>query len=260
MTASMPTEAQQLLIAGYVLGHLNADEAAVFSKEIAADPLLQREVQRLQNALEAGFLPAEVTPPPHLRTALLNRAQTLRQAQTEEQTQTENRPLLLQPAAPLPARVKGLGIIAALAIVGLSLSNVFLWRSLQKLRLASAKQPTLQIALEPTETDLPASATVSVDPNRLQATLTVENLPPLPADQVYVLWTVLEADAAYTTDDKNAILTEVFTVNDQAQVSAQILVPRAFREADLVEAVAITIEDAEAPQRHDSAPILIKQL
>ncbi|NEP20277.1 MAG: hypothetical protein F6J97_25925 [Leptolyngbya sp. SIO4C1] len=69
-----------------------------------------------------------------------------------------------------------------------------------------------------------------------------------------------ETDAAYTTDDKNAILTEVFTVNDQALLSEQILVPRAFRDADLVEAVAITIEDAEAPQRHESAPILIKQL
>ncbi|NEP19567.1 MAG: anti-sigma factor, partial [Leptolyngbya sp. SIO4C1] len=199
MTASMPTEEQQLLIAGYVLGHLDADEAAAFLQQIAAHPMLQQEVQRLQKALEAGLAPADVTPPPHLRTALLNHAQA--------QTQAEGRPFSLQATAPLPAWVKRLGAIAALTIVGLSLSNVFLWRSAQKLRLALEGQPTLQITLEPTEADLSASATVSVDPNRLQATLTVKNLPPLPADKVYVLWTVLETDAAYTTDDKNAILT-----------------------------------------------------
>lgn len=254
MTASKPTEEQQFLIAGYVLGHLDADEAAAFSQQIAVYPMLQQEVQRLQASLEAGFAPADVTPPPHLRTALLNRAQASRHSQVE------SRPEARQATAPVPTWVKGLGAIAALTIAGLSLSNFLLWRSAQELRLVSVGQPTLQISLEPTEANLPATATVSVDPNRLQATLTVENLPPLPADEVYVLWTVLEADAAYTTDDKNAILTAVFTVSDQTQLSEQILVPRVFRDAELVKALAITIEDAEAPQRHESAPILIKQL
>ncbi|MEL6161649.1 MAG: anti-sigma factor [Cyanobacteria bacterium J06627_32] len=251
MTASKPTEEQQLLIAGYVLGHLDADEAAAFSQQIAAHPMLQQEVQRLQNSLETGFAPTDIPPPPHLRTELLSRARA--------QTRIESRPVALQATTSLPTWVKGLGAIAALMIAGLSLSNFFLWRSAQRLRLALAWQPTLQIALEPTQTNLQASATISVDPNRLQATLAVENLPPLPADKVYVLWTVLEADAVYTTDDKNAILTEVFTVNDQAQMPEQILVPRAFRDAGIVKAVAITVEDAEAPQRHESAPILIKQ-
>ena len=52
----------------------------------------------------------------------------------------------------------------------------------------------------------------------------------------------------------------MFTVDEQGQLSEQIVVPKAFRESNTVKAVAITVEDAAAPQRHESAPILIEQL
>ncbi|MGP1375253.1 MAG: anti-sigma factor domain-containing protein [Almyronema sp.] len=255
MTGSMPSEEQQILIAGYVLGHLDAEEAAAFAQQMADNPALRQEVQRLQLALEAGFAPPEVKPPAHLRQAILQAAQSPVVAQLSPEA------ISLPPQTVQPAAVKALGAIAAVVIAALSLSNFLLWRSLQNLRLATAPPPTLQLDLEPTEATLSASsATVLVALDSLQATLTVENLPPLPADQVYVLWTVLVADAAYTTDAKNAILTQVFTVNEAGDLSQPIVVPPAFRDRTLIQAVAITVEAAAAPQRHQSAPILIERL
>ncbi len=85
-------------------------------------------------------------------------------------------------------------------------------------------------------------------------------MPALPPDKVYVLWTVLKKGAPFTTDKKNAILTEVFGVDAKGNVSKQITVPEAYRTKDLIAAIAVTMEDATAPQKHAGAPILIVKL
>ncbi|BAU14540.1 hypothetical protein LEP3755_50880 [Leptolyngbya sp. NIES-3755] len=123
--------------------------------------------------------------------------------------------------------------------------------------LSEQTEATLIYSLQATAEGNTASATVKVDPNRLEAVLTVQNLPPLPPGKVYALWTVVSENAPVTSDDKSAILTDVFNVDAQGTVSQSILVPKVFRSANLVSKVAVTIEDAAAPQNHQGKPVLI---
>jgi hypothetical protein len=134
-----------------------------------------------------------------------------------------------------------------------------LWRSLQSTQQQLARAEAVILALQPIDPQVSGHVTVAINPDNLAATLTAENLPPLPPDKIYVLWTVLEPNAPFTTDDKNAILTQTFTVDEQGQSSAQLVMPAAYRSAELA-AIAITVEDASAPQRHESTPILIRKL
>jgi hypothetical protein len=175
----------------------------------------------------------------------------------------------------LPAWVKWAGAVAAATIIGLALSNYALWRSLQsqRLQLAQLSAPpspssSLNLSLQPTallsssnaQADQ-VQASVELDPATLTGKLTLENLPPLQPGQVYVLWTVLNPDAPFTTDAKGAILTQVFTVSGEGQQSQALNLPLAFQQApNQVRAMAITIEDANAPQGHQAAPILIQEI
>jgi hypothetical protein len=127
-------------------------------------------------------------------------------------------------------------------------------------QIETQKYASLSYALAATQGDSNASAIVEVDPNALAAKLEVKNLPPLSPGKVYALWTVLKPNAPFTTDDKSAILTEVFQVDDRGNFSQVIVVPPAFRSQNLVTKVAITVEDAGEPQRHTGSPIMITGL
>jgi len=115
----------------------------------------------------------------------------------------------------------------------------------------------LTYTLQGTEPGNPATATLIVNPDRLDAELTARNLPPAPPGQTYVLWTVLEPNAPFTVDDKNAVLTEVLQPNEQGEIEATIAVPEVYRSSNFVARVAITLEDETAPQIHAGSPILI---
>lgn len=261
MTMSMSPEELQQLIAGYVLYTLSPEESAILEELIRDNPEVQKEIERMQTALELTFMPPNVQPPEHLRSQILNLAH-------QESQQTVTSASINEAPVPVsaPRRTQqqgwfiGLGAIAASLIVGLSISNYLLWRSLQFARSQQQPSEAVTVALEPTADGSPVGATVALDPANLQATLNIENLPPLPEGQVYVLWTVLEADAPFTTDAKNAILTETFTVDDQETRSQQIALPPVYRDREWVKAIAITVEAAEAPQRHEASPILIQTL
>jgi hypothetical protein len=73
------------------------------------------------------------------------------------------------------------------------------------------------------------------------------------------MWTVLEPNAPFTTDDKDAILTEVFRVDEQGNFTETVPVPVVYRVEGVVTNVAVTIEDAAAPQLHVGAPVVIAQ-
>lgn len=74
-----------------------------------------------------------------------------------------------------------------------------------------------------------------------------------------MLWTVLQPDAPFTTDEKNAILTGVFAVDEQNK-SAKITLPPVYREQQWIKAIAITVEADDAPQENLSSPILMGSL
>ena len=238
---------QQQLIAGYVLYSLDPEEAAAVEQLLATSPAAVQELERLQQSLELAHADAEVAPPSRLRAALLgsdvSRADTV---------------LELPPRPPIPWRW-GLGAAAAVLIAGLGISNIVLLRSLARAQLDQATPELRTVALTPDDASS-ASVLVQIDTAALQATLGAENLPPLPPGQVYVLWTVLAPDAPFTTDDKNAILTQTFTVDDQGRASAQVALPPVYQDSRWVEAIAVTVETAEAPQRHEASPILIEPL
>ncbi len=243
MAMSIPSEQLQLLIAGYVLGDLTLEEAAEFEQLLAQDPAIAEEVAQMQIALETAYAPPEVLPPAHLRSAILASADAV----------SEPRMAAIKPRRNWGGRA--IAVAAAALIVALAVNNYRLWKALQTARL-EAQYATLTYSLQPTTAES-GTAIVAINPNSLKATLEVRNLPPLPPGKVYVLWTVLEPNAPFTTDAKNAILTEVFEVDDRGSFSRTITVPKVYRQRELVAKVAVTIEDAKFPQRHLGAPVAI---
>lgn len=236
---SMPLERQQELIAGYVLGDLSPEEVAEFEHLLAQDPAIAAEVFQMQQALELAYAPPEIAPPDRLRSTLL--------------AKVSDRPIA--DVTRFPQRA--MAIVAAALIVVLAGSNYRLWRTLQTAQIESQSAPLIY-ALQPTDSNpsAAATATISVNPDRLEATIEMRNLPPLQTDQVYALWTVLAPNAPYTTDAKQAILTKVFQVDGRGNFTQTIAVPEVYRRG-LVAKVAVTIESATAPQKHTGSPILI---
>ncbi len=239
----MTSEQLQLLIAGYVLGDLSSNEAKEFEQLLATNPAIVQEVVAMQQALELSYAPPEVSPPSKLRSQLMAYKATPSP----------------RPVARLSLPVRTIGAFAAALIVALGFSNYHLWRSLQVMQAQVKQAEILTYSLQPKNATF-SSATVEVNPNKLEARLKAENLPALPPDKVYVLWTVLKKGAPFTTDKKNAILTEVFGVDAKGNVSKQITMPVAYRTKNAISAIAITTEDATAPQKHAGAPILIVNL
>jgi hypothetical protein len=257
MTESISPAQLHDLLAGYVLYDLSPEEAATLAELLAANPDLQQDIDQLQQTLDLAYDGDPVSAPESLKNAVMQAAiaaaDPVRRAAA--------------PApAPSPARNRRRwgrmwGAAAAALIAGLSLSNLMLWRTLQLERASRQGDDTLTIALGSADDPTPAQAQVVINPDTLVGSLTVENLPPLEPGTVYVLWTVVDPNAAETLDDKDAILTTVFTVDDQGRVSQPIDLPPVYRrDRSLVRAVAITKESAAAPQAHLSAPILIQPL
>ncbi len=253
MTRFTPSEHIQLLIAGYVLGDLDPGEAAEFEQLLSDNPAIAAEVAQVQTALEMAYAPPEVAPPDHLRSAILD-ANINR---TSDRSTLQSVPNLARKRLSW-SRV--LGVAAAALIVGLGINNYRLWQDLQTTQAKTQQADTLAYSLQGTKVANTASARVVVNPNSLEAVLTVNNLPPLPPGKVYVLWTVLEQEAPFTVDQKKAILTEVFKVNAQGNVSQTITVPEVYRSRELVSKLAVTMEQATSPQRHKGAPVLITSL
>ncbi|MBD2121360.1 anti-sigma factor [Trichocoleus sp. FACHB-262] len=251
MAMSMPSEELQLLIAGYVLGDLNPEEAAEFERLLRQDPAIAQEVAQMQNALEASYAPPEVTPPGHLRSVILEKAQV---AGAEMGGQPTSRPRRI-----LSWR-NGLEVAAAVLIVALGINNYRLSQALQTSQAEMQRYAALTYVLDATKSDSQAAATVVVNPNTLEATITVQNLPPLPPGKVYALWTVLTPNAPFTTDQKQAILTETFQVDERGNLAQTSSVSKVYRSKELVTKIAVTVEDGNAPQKHTGAPIMITGL
>ncbi|MBE9190053.1 anti-sigma factor [Gloeocapsopsis crepidinum LEGE 06123] len=244
MVWSMPSEQLQLLIAGYVLGDLSPEEIEEFEQLLANDPAIAQEVAQMQKALEISYAPPEVAPPSHLRAAIL------------EANKQQDKPLRPQSQRSF-SWIQAMGVAAAVLVAALGISNYRLWQTLHALQTEVQQTEPLTFVLQAQDPNVSASATLTVDPSTLEAELNAQNLPTLPPGKVYALWTVLQQGAPFTTDDKDAVLTAVFAVDANGNASENIEVPQVYRNKALVTAVAITVEDASAPQRHEGAPVLI---
>jgi len=244
----MPSEELQLLIAGYVLGDLDPEEAAEFEQLLAQNPAIANEISQMQVALETAYAPPQLPPPAHLRSTILENAYPARSTPL-----SANRRKLLSWRSALE-------IAAAAVIITLGINNYQLRQTLQTAQVQPPQSEVITYVLNATDAGSAASAKVIVNPKDLEATIAVQNLPPLPPGKVYALWTVVTPSAPYTTDDKKAILTEVFEVDERGNFSQTVAVPKVYRFEDLVVKVAVTIEDANAPQKHIGSPIMITGL
>ncbi|MBE9010159.1 anti-sigma factor [Pseudanabaenaceae cyanobacterium LEGE 13415] len=242
MPPSMSSEHLQLLIAGYVLGDLDPAEAAEFERLLDQNPAIAQEVEEMQQALELTYDLPEVVPPAHLRSKILStpvsRVRTRRS----------------MPWSPI------FNVAAAGLILALGINNYTLRQSLLQSQSENRQLTAMVFALQGTERARMASAKFEVDPNTLEARLVVQNLPPLPPGKVYALWTVLKPDAPFTMDNQNAILTVSFTVDAQGNAIESMPVPKAYRNGEMVTRVAVTAEDAAAPQRHQGKAVLTSEL
>lgn len=247
----------QELIAGYVLGDLSPDESLELERLLIDYPELTHEIATVQQVLELSYALPEETPPASLRAKVLAASLPLAAAQSNSLQLEALR--YWEQRSPSRWQVWGraAGIAAAVLIVTLGIANYRLRQDLQALKPDSSGTPavgtSLAYTLEGTDVARNATARVVVDPATLEAVLTVEDLPPLPSGKVYVLWTVVEKNAPFTTDQKGAILTQVFRVNEQGNFSEAIAVPAPYRTANVVTRLAVTLEDASAPQAHQGA-------
>ncbi len=254
MTWAMSSEHLQLLIAGYVLGDLNADEAAEFERLLMEHPAIVDEVNQMQEALELSFNLPDVEPSAHLRSAVLDahaHSTTIATLSSSTSRKLGRKPFPWS---------RALNVAAAIVIGVLGVNNYRLRQTLQASQTETQRSASLTFSLRGTQAATAASATVAVNPNTLEAILTVKNLPPLPPGKIYVLWTLPKQDAPFTTDSKGAILTEVFSVDAQGNVAQSIVVPKLYRSEALVSKVAVTVEDATSPQKHQGTPIMITSL
>lgn len=253
--STLPPECEQLLISGYVLGNLSPAEARLFQEMLAENPALIEQVTLMQQALDAAYIPPEVSPPATLRDRLLATANAQKtnldpevpeSAVGNAQARTTSQPKLLG---------KVLGAIALALIAVLGIANYRLWQTIQTTQIDSQgnRHTYLLRGKDLRET---TTAKLVVDGDRLNATLTATNLPPLPPDKVYALWTVVGKDVPYTTDEKGAILTAVFQVDESGNFVREIAVPQPHLEPRTIKIIAITVEDRLNPQAHTGSILL----
>ena len=248
---TLPPECEQLLISGYVLGNLSPAEALLFEEMLAENPDLRQQVTVMQQALDLAYAPQEISPPTTLRDRILATANS-QVSNTPVKSPVNNSEVSTSPRFKLFGN-KILGAIAIALITALSINNYRLWQ------IQTAKVDT-EVATR-TYTlrgeDLPETTLkLVVNFTQLNATLIANNLPSLPPDKVYALWTVVDKNAPYTTDEKGAILTATFKVNESGDLTRQIVVPEAFLDSKAMNKVAVTVEDESAPQAHNGSILI----
>lgn len=238
----LPPECRQLLVSGYVLGDLSPGEAILFAEMLAQDPSLNQQVKEMQEALNLAYDPPEIAPPDSLRDRILAAANA-------DATVGINPPKKAESKPSLPWN-KILGAIALAIITALGITNYRLWRTVQTANPETTARKQLTYLLSSQEGDRAAQAKLIVSPGNLYATLSARNLPSLPPDKAYALWTVVGKDVPYTTDEKGAILTAVFQVDESGNFEQQIAVPQPYLEPKTISKTAITVENVSAPQAH----------
>jgi len=296
----MPSETDQNLIAGYILGDLSPEEGRLLKQRLLVEPALSDEMTALQAVLETAY-GTESTPPAHLKdnilAAVANRPTPLwavpqpqpnllqaplPQSSAQREGREGREEASAEETRPRRARTRqaasrwlpyGFSAAAAILVFALGIQNYTLRQSVQALQadlateLASRSGPEamLTFALDAPENapvidEQTGEVTITVDPAQLEAVLNAQGLQPLSEEKVYALWAVVREGAFVTTDAKNAVLIATFNVDGDGQQTQAVAVPSVFQNVADVKAIAITIESAIAPQQHQSSPILIHQL
>jgi hypothetical protein len=219
--ANSISEEEQILAAGYVLGHLSASEITQLGSVLANNPELQAEVDALQVAYDQlpQGLP-QFTPPPDLKAKIIASFAT-------ESTENPIFKPIIEPSTstlteivPAPNKLSNWSRVFAgigLLIGGLLAFDNFNLR--QELQVAQQvnQQELASVLNQPKSRLLSLSTQEGVVGNVLftpgnwkQVIVSAKNLPPLPIDRVYRMWLELANGqiipcGEFKTDDRNSI-------------------------------------------------------
>ncbi|MBE9126258.1 MULTISPECIES: anti-sigma factor domain-containing protein [unclassified Coleofasciculus] len=193
------------LLASYVLGDLTPEEVASVNQLLDSNPELATEVSYLQKTLTLIPLSLpESSPPATLGSQIL---QAARDSDTSSTRRVSNR-VWRRPKAWLGVA----GSVAASVIVGLGLYSYRLHQELVTIRaelsqyeeaIALLRQPSNRlVSLKGTNAIPQASGSMVVVPSSEVAVLTLQNLAPLPKDQIYRLWAVADGQTIYCGEFK----------------------------------------------------------
>jgi len=183
MTSSALPDNWRDLLAGYVLGDLDADETAQVQQWLGQYPEVAAELASLQDtwhSLPQG-LPAQ-GPPAGLRQRILA---TVQQPTNTGPAARPRRPWAMVGFA-------GWAVTAAVLVV-VAVDNYQLRRETlrQQAIVASFSQPRNQLyRLVGTDAAPAASGRLLIDVDEQVAFMATQQLPPLPAEQAYRLWTL----------------------------------------------------------------------
>ena len=256
--STLPPECQQLLISGYVLGNLSPKEALLFEEMLAENPALIEQVASMQQAWEVMYETTEVSPPPALRDRILATA-TAEQTNLETVKTSENQESVTSSKFKLSLS-QIFGAIALAIITTLGIANYRLWQTVQIAQTSSNQgDQVTTYTLSSADSSNNSTAKLIVDPDQLNATFMANNLPLLPPEKAYALWTVVGKNVPYTTDKKGAILTAVFQVDQSGNFTQEIAVPQPHLEPKTIKKMAISVEDVLTPQAHQGSIFIATQ-
>jgi anti-sigma-K factor RskA len=196
MPEPLPEE-KRLLLSGYVLGDLTAEEIAHIERLIREEPEVLKELHALQTSFE--LMPqglTQVSPPVHLRERIVE------SPQIESSPPLESPQVELSPAAIGGQRPAGViwkvltGVIATSTLV-LAADNLLLRQRLAQQvdsdQVAAILQQPNSRLISLTGHDSDAAGTLLFTPGNWQEVIvSLGDLPPLPPDEIYRMWLALE--------------------------------------------------------------------
>jgi anti-sigma-K factor RskA len=256
-----PPEFSSELLAGYVLGDLNASEIAIVEAYLATHPDQQAEVTKLMLPLDllALTLPAD-NPPTSLRSQILHSAaaETVGTVKPIEQFVAKSR----QSWISLQSVTAGVGL---LLLAGLGWNNYQLnqelanvKQDLQAMQIASKKpQPQDNLALvsllqQPNNRFLTLKnmegktgmgmGSLVIVPNKSSAVLALQQIKPLPPGQVYRMWAIMGDEEMNCAD---------FLPDANGKVLKQI----SLKSWEKAKKIMITIEEKSAKEAEGEVAI-----
>lgn len=241
------TEETKALAAGYVLDELDPEELVAFEQMMQTDVAVQQEVCELQMMLGSLALDVpQLTPPAHLRAKTLAALGVLDDSVLDE---IEALPLG-QPQKVSRPKIDWSKITALFALL---VTAVLVWdnfRLRQDLSLAQQQttpnvaatllqRPNSKLVSLTSPTASEASGTLLFTPGKWQkVVVSAQNLPPLPADQVYRLWLNL--------NNQQTIYCGEFQTNPNGSISRPIQPPQVPPPGTKATGLFVTVAQKEA--------------
>jgi anti-sigma-K factor RskA len=232
-TPPIPEHLQELA-AGYVLDELDPDEKIAFEQIMLSDIAVLQEVRDLQLALGGLAMNVpELEPPVHLRAKTLAAL-----GGAYEPTIAPRKKINWS---------KITAIFAVLSSLALLWDNIRLHQDLSFAKLQTTdrvatllQRPNSKLVALTSQTNDSASGTLLFTPGKWQqVVVSVQNLPPLPADRVYRLWLNL--------NNQQTIYCGEFQVNSTGDISRSIDPPQLPPPRTKATGIFVTVEQKAAP-------------